>query len=71
VIGMPVWPLVDRRVREAIHSSIVCVLVFCAFTAAGTQAQNLVANGGFEEDADQDGLPDGWRRYSGEGDASL
>jgi len=68
VIGMPIRPGVDRRVREAIHSWMVCVSVLCAFTTADAQAQNLVANGGFEEDADQDGLPDGWRRYSGEGD---
>ncbi|MBI3948659.1 MAG: heparinase II/III family protein [Armatimonadetes bacterium] len=43
----------------------------CASAAPASERANLVANGGFEADADGDGIPDGWTLAPPEGDAHL
>ena len=50
-----------------------CFLV-CASPILANESENLVPNGGFESDADGDGMPDGWRfdwKYTHSNDREL
>ena len=55
---------------ESLFVIPVCLMAFCCgrnSALASAVSENLVKNGSFEEDADSDGMPDGWT-VSGRGD---